>query len=161
MIFEEAMGRLIGAVGQLATTCLPGLKIERADEPYYVRDAWRKPDKIPHADNNGVYVYVSTQQKILYIGKGEYVGGGGIGNRACGHLGSAELGGETLFNYHRWKEDASVSQETQIMIASGNFYIHTIKVSPNVYCSVVEVLLQSIFSEGHDKRFPELNKRIG
>ena len=129
---------------------------------YEVKEQWfSKIDaKIPGAERNGIYIYATSDDKILYIGKGEFDGGGGIGYRACAHLGSVDRDSEIMFPNHQWVNETLVSQKIKDCIGRGNFYIWTLTIEPCHFVSLVEVYFQTLYREKCGK-LPELNKKIG
>ena len=136
---------------------------------YDVKNHWFDNDKkistIPYAERNGIYIYTKRDEEILYIGKGEYDSGGGIGFQSCSHLGAATRNSEVMFENHQWKnetpdKDKEEMEEIKRIIATGDFLIWTIPVKPEHFTSLIEVYLQTfcIYISGE---LPKLNKRIG
>lgn len=115
--------------------------------------------QIPNADENGIYIYTNLEDEVLYIGKGEFANGGGIGTRSCSHVGARQEG-EIMFGNHDWKNDGSVDQSVKDGIAKGEFLMRTIVVEPCTYSSLVEVYLQTVYYMTHSNH-PPLNKRFG
>ena len=160
MKLAQAMEMLNTAVDLLKSGPLPDLSIFLADVPYDVWKDWNVGKQIPFANENGVYLYVSRTGEIWYVGKGQFQAGGGIGNRACSHLGRTERNGDAILPYHEWRDGGAVLGEIPEQISQGEFSICTIRVAPDQYCSLVEVLLQSICFKVDD-HLPPLNKRMG
>ena len=115
--------------------------------------------QIPGSANNGVYIYTTTDNEILYIGKGEYSSGGGIGMRSCAHLGMPNRGSKVMFPNHQWVNE-HVDPTIKNLIERGDFCIWTFPIEPNHFVSFVEVYFQTIYFDLF-KSYPTLNKRIG
>jgi hypothetical protein len=138
-------------------------KVEISD-PYHAKSRWFQQDdsaRIPFATENGVYIYSAVGGEILYIGKGEREGKGGIGYRSCAHLGPAQRDHELMFPFHQWAPAFyNVPEEKKNLIATGNFEITAIKVVPDFCTSLVEVFLQT-YTQDKYGALPALNMRIG
>lgn len=160
MKLAQAIEELNTAVDLLKSGPLPDLSIFQSEDSYDVWRDWIAGKQIPFAGDNGIYIYVSRKSDIWYVGKGQFQAGGGIGNRACSHLGRTQRTGDTIFPYHEWHDETPAPGGIPEQISKGEFSICTIKVHPDQYCSLVEVLLQSICSR-IDGRLPLLNKRTG
>lgn len=129
---------------------------------YDVKTKWFSTDEaqIPNAIENGVYIYTSIENEVLYIGKGEYSSGGGIGYRSCSHLGRAVRDADEMFPNHQWTADKDVKDSIKNCITKGNFYIWTLPIKPAHFISLVEVYLQTAYHD-HYTNLPPLNKKIG
>lgn len=136
----------------------------KISDPYHVKSRWFQQDdsaRVPFATENGVYIYSVVGGEILYIGKGEREGKGGIGYRSCAHLGAAQRDNALMFPFHQWSSaDYVVSEETKTLIATGNFEITTIKVVPEYCTALIEVFLQT-YIKNKCEELPVLNLRIG
>ncbi len=128
-------------------------------EHYAVKEKW-STQQIPFSDDNGLYFYVSKEDEIWYIGKGEFTNGGGIGNRSCSHLGLFAKGKENLFPFHQWINDVKVSKDIKENLSQGNFEIVTLQIIPAFFCSLIEVVSITLVAQS-DKKLPALNKKIG
>ena len=143
----------------------------KVSDPYDVKKQWFSTDKdeshINKAECDGIYIYAKRDGTILYIGKGEYSSDGGIGYRACAHLGAATRNSEIMFENHQWKNETPLDdkekeemEEIKKTIAAGDFLIWTIPVKPDHFTSLIEVYLQTLCIVISEK-LPKLNKRIG
>jgi hypothetical protein len=133
-------------------------------EPQYftVRKRWfSSDDRIPDAEKNGLYLYVSENFDVWYIGKGQYKSGGGIGYRSCSHLGKSYRDQEEMFPYHEWAKDELVEQAIRESLSRGHFQIVTIVVEPIIFISLLETFLQTAYKLASKNELPPLNKRIG
>jgi len=124
---------------------------------YCPRTQWGQV--IPLAGENGIYLYVSDEDDVWYIGKGVQRGRGGIGRRTCAHLGPYKRVTDQCFPGHHWRTDDRVADHVRIALSNGRFKILTAKVTPDKASSVVEALLLWICF-ATDGQLPPLNRRM-
>ena len=146
------------------------IKIEKRElQRYDVKTKWFTKGKIgiiPSADKPGLYFYVTKEDEILYIGKGNQKDDGGIGRRVCAHLNKVEQDddGKPLFPYHQWKDYDMVGQTVKDLIKNGDFLIYTIEINPEVYVEAFETFLltMALVNDKKGKNRPtELNFKVG
>lgn len=101
------------------------------------------------AKKSGIYIFSSTQNEVLYIGK---AGSNNLAAEIWGKFQNRKI----PFN-HIWKNDPRVSTRTKSSMTEGNFLLTIFEISPERYVSLYEVFLQTCCSID----LPELNKKIG
>ena len=149
-------GVLAGALKQ--DLLIAEFSLRPADKPYMPRTQWDQ--QIPLGGENGVYLYLSCDDDVWYIGKGVQAGGGGIGRRACSHLGRYERGAEEVFPYHQWKDDGDVAPDIRADVSKGRFHFLTAMVTPEEASTFVEAAMP-VLCRVNDGELPPLNKRMG
>jgi hypothetical protein len=150
--------QLVAQLDLLKNVVFPGKLVLGGPHPYHVKQEWNT--QIPEAESNGIYIYTTVGKEVLYIGKGEYSSGGGIGNRSCAHLGRAVRNSEEMFPNHQWAKDGTVDETISNLLLRGDFLLWTLRVEPAHFVSLVEVYLQTVYEDSCRTR-PMLNKRIG
>jgi hypothetical protein len=161
MAMQMSFNQLVEHLTILETHVFPGKLKIKGHFHYHVRNRWfsNSEAQIPYSASNGVYVYTSMDNEVLYIGKGEYSSGGGIGHRSCSHIGSAKRDSEKMFPNHQWVDD-DIDPMIKDSIAKGEFNIQTIPISPDHFVSFVEVYMQTLYFDKCNSH-PPLNKKIG
>jgi hypothetical protein len=162
MKYEKLMERLESTLHTVSEALGQEVRLKFSGQRYAVAEGWANRDTIPQAEENGVYLYVSEDDEVWLIGKGQQRGGGGIGRRSCSHLGAYQRDKAVLFPYHDWRDDdvREVPGSVKASIASGAFSIATIAVTPDWYSSLVEVLAQTMVAAECGGEPPVLNRRI-
>ncbi len=122
-------------------------------EPYHIKTQWN--ESIPFCDNNGIYLYVTKDNEILYIGKGEQKNGGGIGNRSWSHLGR-HIKDVKMFPYHQWINDNNIEASIRNIITEGDFFLYTVKINPEYFSSLVEKYALTLVKDNL-RHLPPLN----
>lgn len=125
-------------------------------EPYHIKTQWS--ESIPFCEDNGIYLYVTKDNEILYIGKGNPKNGGGIGKRSSKHLGTFDKE-KKIFSYHQWIDDNIITESIKNIIAEGDFILYTVKINPEYFSSLVEKYALTLVKDklGH---LPPLNKDL-
>lgn len=165
MHIDKALG-LVKTFEATCTNLFESCSFEISPDAYEVRSRWfgDPSHSIPLAERNGVYIYSSSTGDVWYVGRGCRPGGGGIGFRACAHLGTGTKVGPTgeMFSSHDWVDDTykHVPAYIQRALTQGDFVIRTIAVSPDYLCALLEVLIQTS-CYASDRKLPPLNKQIG
>ena len=156
----DALIEFLESVFNSAASPLQEYAAER-EEAYDVKARWGASDAsayLPHREESGVYIYASRGGEVLYVGKADQQGVGGLGNRASAHLEPYRPEGEVMFPEHDWADDPSVDGALKHIIATGDFLIHTIKITPGGMSRFAEHLLL-VACKHFDGGLPPLNKR--
>ncbi|MEE9555050.1 MAG: hypothetical protein V3W18_12205 [candidate division Zixibacteria bacterium] len=127
----------------------------KISENYKPKENWN--DKIPLADNHGLYFYLDLDENILLIGKAEK---SRLGNRVCSHLEKGIQEQDKMFENHQWIDDKEVAQEVKEGIGKGLFYIRCMSINSEYYIAPLESFSQA-YHKAVTGDLPPLNKRIG